>query len=241
MAYYLAVETTVSSFEGLNFKKSKKYQKLFGNQKGYESTLEEIDKFTTEYVDEQRLSNDLQNDSVLSSYYHNHPLSIIYVNGLEVRKVPGELLFLDSKKFIENPNLVIEYIINKAKEEDTLFFRKLSLILPENNVTTYMISVLATSFENKQIKGFKNKLSLLDKLKMFLNKKNDEELIQNIAKSLVQFCYLDNDGQLEFTETIDYEKFHHTVSFISEYERNLSKEKTDGPKRVKTKQNTRKK
>lgn len=235
MAYYFAVETTVSSFEGLNIKKTEKFKQLFGEKEGYETTLEEIDKFTTEYYDEKRLSNELHGDKVLSDYYYNHSLSIIYVNGVEVRKVPGNILFSDSKKYIENPNLVIDYIVNKAKEEDSVFFRKLSLILPENNITTYMISVLATAIEDKQIKKLKKEFSLLDKLKMLLNKRSDEELIQNIAKSLVQFCYLDGEGKLEFSDTIDYEKFHHTVSFISEYERNKSIEKTNGPKKVKRK------
>lgn len=241
MAYYLAVETTQSSFEAVNFKKTEKFKKLIGEQVGYESTLEEIDKFTTSYSNSQQLNYNLCSDKALAGCYEKHALSVIYVNGVEVRKVPGDLLFADSKKYIENPNLVIEYIVNKAKEEDSKFFRDLSLILPENCVTTYMITILATSIENKQYKDLKNKFSLLDKLKMLLNKKSDEDLVRNIAKSLVQFCYLDGEGQLEFTDTIDYEKFHHTLSFISEYERTLSKVKTNGPKKIKRKQNTRKK
>lgn len=235
MAYYFAVETTHSSFEAVNIKKTRQFKELFQSEEGYECTLEEIDRYTAEYLDESRLAHDLHGDRVLAWCHRNHPLSIIYVNGLEVRKVPGNLLFAGSKKYIENPNLTIDYIVQKAEEGDSRFFRELSLVLPENNVTTYMTSVLATSLEDNQM--IEN-MNLVDKLKSVLNRTKNEDLIYNIAKSLVQFCYLDGEGKLEFSDTIDYEKFHFTVSFISEYEANLAKEMNNGPKRVITKQNT---
>ena len=68
-----------------------------------------------------------------------------------------------------------------------------------------------------------------------LNRKKEDELIDNIAKSLVQFCYLDGEGKLNFSDTIDYEKFHYTVSFISEYEQELTKEHSSELKKVRTK------
>ena len=232
MTYYFAVETTESTFEALNIKKSEAFKRLSGSNGVYECTLEEIDMFTSQYLNQSNLANHLICDKILPDFRYNNPLSVIYVNGGEIRKVQGNLLFKDSKKFIDNPNLAIEYIINKAKEQDSNFFRKLSLILPENCITTYMISVLATAIEDKTIK---EKGHLIDKLKMLLNRKSNEDLIDNIAKSLVQFCYIDGDGKLIFADTIDYEKFHYTVSFISEYEKEYGKTKTEGPKKTKKK------
>lgn len=224
MAYYFAVETTQSAFEALNIKKSETFKRLYNTESTYECTLEEIDRITTEYLDERQLANDLNGEKILPNFRYNNPLSVIYVNGGEIRKVQGNLLFKDSKKLIENPNLTIEYIINKAKEEDSNFFRKLSLILPENNITTYMISVLATAIENKKIN---HNGHLIDKLKMLFNKRSNDDLIKNVAKSLVEFCYLDGEGKLIFSDTIDYEKFRYTVSFISEYEKEYEITKKD--------------
>lgn len=232
MAYYFAVETTQSDFEALNIKKCETFKKLYKTESTYECTLEEIDRFTTEYLDEKQLANDLNADKILPNFRYNNPLSIIYVNGVETRKVQGNLLFRDSKKIIENPKLAIEYIRNKATEGDSRFFRNLSLVLPENNITTYMISVLATAIENKKVKQNEH---MIDKLKMLLNKKSNDSLIENIARSLVEFCYLDGEGKLIFSDTIDYEKFHYTVSFISEYEKEYGKSKQENPIKTKTK------
>ena len=232
MAYYFAVETTESAFEALNIKKSEKFKKLCDTKSTYECTLEEIDQFTTQYFDEKHLANDLNGDKILPNFRYNNPLAVIYVNGGEIRKLQGNLLFKDSKELIENPNLTIEYIINKAIEEDSVFFRKLSLILPENNINTYMISVLATAIEDKKIK---HNAHLIDKFKMLFNKRSNDDFIKNIARSLVEFCYLDGEGKLIFSDTIDYEKFRYTVSFISEYEREYQKVKTEGPKKTKKK------
>lgn len=232
MAYYFAVETTESTFEALNIKKSEAFKKISETNSTYECTLEEIDRFTTQYINESLLANHLICDKILPNFRYNHPLSVIYVNGGEIRKVQGNLLFKDSKELIENPKLTIEYIINKAIEEDSIFFRKLSLILPENNITTYMISVLATAIEDKKIK---QNAHLIDKFKMLFNKRSNDELIENVARSLVEFCYLDGEGKLIFEDTIDYEKFRYTVSFISEYEKEYGKVKTEGPKKTKKK------
>ena len=232
MAYYLAVETTQGAFEALSVRKSETFKKLTDSKNTFECTLEEIDQFTTQYINEKQLANDLNGENILPNFRYNNPLAVIYVNGGEIRKLQGNLLFKDSKKLIENPELAIEYIINKAKEEDSTFFRKLSLILPENSINTYMISVLATAIEDKKIKQNNH---FLDKFKMLFNKRSNDDFIKNIAKSLVEFCYLDGEGKLEFSNAIDYEKFRYTVSFISEYEREYGKVKTEGPKKTKKK------
>ena len=68
---------------------------------------------------------------------------------------------------------------------------------------------------------------------MLFNKRTNADFIRNIARSLVEFCYLDGEGKLMFSDDIDYEKFRYTVSFISEYEREYVKVKTVGPKKAK--------
>ena len=70
---------------------------------------------------------------------------------------------------------------------------------------------------------------------MFFNKRSNDEFIKNIAKSLVQSCYLDKDGKIVFLDTIDYEKFRHTVSFISEYEKEYGKTNNEKINQIKTK------
>lgn len=221
MAYYFAVETTESTFEGLNIKKTQSYKETVkSEEETYECTLEEIDKFTTNFHNLSRLMHTIYSDGAITWSRYKYPLSVLYVDGLEVRKVKGNILLADSKKYIENPNLVLEYIINKIKEKDALFLRKLGLIQDENSIARYKISKLATALEEKIIYDEK---TTIEKLKNPLQSKIEEKKIEEVALLLVYDCYINGEGELIFSGEIDYEKLHNTIAFISEYEKELEK------------------
>lgn len=221
MAYYFAVEITTSSYEATNIKKTRKFKNLFPeDDRPYECTLEEIDKFTTEYKSEESIRNGLYSEDAIPWAYYSRPLSIVHVDGIEVRIVNGNILFADSKKYIENPNLVIEYIINKVKERDTLFLRTLSDTQNENSIAMYKISKLATALEEKESY---DKKSTIEKLKYPLETKVTDEIIEELALLLIHDCYLNGAGELIINDQIDYEKLHNIVAFISEYEKALEK------------------
>ena len=188
MAYYIAVETQEKNYSALNIKKSG----YFGltnkpDQMVYECTLEEIDGYTTKFQNKDRLMWCLVSERILPAQQHNYSLAIVHTNGPEVRIVDENILYADSKKYLQNPNLVIEYIKNKIEENDVMFLRKLSSTLPETSVITYMIAVLATTMENNYIygtKSFKEKLTSPRPVPL------DETLISNIANALVYDCYI---------------------------------------------------
>lgn len=229
MAYYLAVETSEKECVALNIKKSGYFGIKNHNEIKYECTLEEIISYTTKFENRERLMQCLLSEGIVREDDFEKPIWIVYASGIEVRKIRSDILYKDSRSFFENPHLVIEYIINKGEERDSLFFRKLSLTLPETSITTYMISKLATAMEHESIY---NERSLKDKLKYPLKIRVDEKLIPNIAESLVQDCYIDGEGELLFSSTVDYEKLNAIISFINQYESTLTKEKENGPKKT---------
>ena len=125
MAYYLAVERTPGSYEAINIKKTTKGKILFPKDDKYECTLEEIDKFTTEYENIKNLRYTLNTEHKIP--WANSALSLVYVNGIEI-KISQDILFKSSKKHIENPDLVVAYLTHKFLNYDLDFVNEMLLI-----------------------------------------------------------------------------------------------------------------
>ncbi|MBQ2873493.1 MAG: hypothetical protein IJE89_05795 [Bacilli bacterium] len=167
MAYYFAVATSAdnSEYVGLNIKKTNSFQKLypFSPQK-HECTLEEIDKFTTQFSGESQLKLDLDSYKIIPWSCHEGQLAIVYMNDSELRLVEGGILFDEAKKYIENPLLVKEYILSKKQENDTLFFEKLISILNlDKSLITSNLDNLVEMILTSKIgyEGFHNIVSLI--------------------------------------------------------------------------------
>lgn len=204
MAYYLAVERTPDSFEAINIKKTTKGKKMFAPNESYECSLEEIDRFTTEYETLMSLKYSLHSERKIP--WANSSLALVCVQGIEL-KITQDILLRNSKKYLENPNLVIEYLINKFCSYDSDFTNQLSNNFPETTETRNVLEELK-----------------LEITKCIINKsKLDINNITDIANSLIYNAEL----------TIDYQKLHNIVAFISEYENSLNQEK--GYQRIKTK------
>lgn len=213
MAYYLAVERTPGSHEAINIKKTEKGRKLFPNDTAYECTLEEIDRLTTEYISLFSLNHMLRSEK--KTPWTNCSLSIVHVNGMEL-KITKNILLSDSKKYLDNPSLVLEYLIDKFTSLDTDFSNQLAKFLQEE-ANQKILEKITLSMEKCII----NSIPL--------------ELIEttNIAKILL---YRTNqDGVILEPISFDYEKLHNIVAFITDYERELNKQDEQVIKRTKTK------
>lgn len=213
MAYYLAVETEKGIYEALQIKKERYFKQSSEHQDSkYECTIDEIEAYTTQFKDYQQMSAHLTSYGILRYRDLNKPLAIFYVNGIETKQLEGDILYQESKPFLENPVLVIDYIQNRIKEEDTLFLRKLNSTLPDKSIITYMVAILATSIET-------NHINQLEKKKQ---KPINQNLVSKIPESLIYDCYLDGSGELINSSTIDKEALHKIVSFITDYEKELN-------------------
>lgn len=206
MAYYLAVERKVNSYEAINIKGTKKGKEIFPKTNGdnYACTLEEIDVFTMQYDSLQTLKYALYSEHKIPSYAS--PIAIVYAHN-EKFKITDNILLSSSKDYLLNPNLVLEYLINTFRNNDIIFAKQLLETLPNNNPIKEMLDKLIKLMEESQISN------------------TSLDTITTIAKHLVS-----NDNQEISTSSsisLDYKKFHDIVAFIINYQNNTkSKNKT---------------
>lgn len=214
MAYYFAVERNPNSYEAINIKKTKKGKKIFSTNREYECTLEEIDRYTTQYENLKALSCDLNDQKEIP--WSTTPVAIVYVNGGEIR-ILQELLFSESKKYLEQPQLVGEYIFNKFMQLDTGFFKELINTQPENSKLRELIEGIILEIEASIINKTPLEASRVFKL--------NNSLIYNV----------DESEKVIYPQELNYEKLHNVVVFIADYE---NKSKELGYTRKKTNKNT---
>jgi len=210
MAYYFAVETEENSYVAKKIRNSR----LFGSEcnsinGSYECTLEEIDRFTTEFKNEETLKRHLLSEEIISYKDYNKEIAIIFSKGIKNRKVDGNILYSDAKNMLQNPNEVVIYIKNKANEKDSTFFRELSEKLPDGTINKSLVCKVAFLIE----------LSLIDEN----NKDLDDNMIEEVAKILIYRTSTKDDGSIECSDAINTENLHNILSFIREYENTLVK------------------
>jgi len=205
MAYYLAVERTPGLYEAVNIKKTTKGKNLFPQDDKYECTLDEIDKFTTEYENIKNLKYMLNAEHKIP--WANSALSLVYVNEHELQ-ISQDILFKSSKKYLKNPDLVVAYITHNFLNYDLDFVKELILKEPEESPLRTKLEKLYKQIETALIDDF-----LLDVV-----------CVTNIAKSLIY--NLDENNLIINSQSIDYLKLHNIIAFIIDYEERKTKQKT---------------
>ena len=139
----------------------------------------------------------------------------VYTNGKELR-ITQDILFKKDKKYLENPSLVVEYFTNKFLSFDTDFSKNLVVALSENP-TKRIVEVLIKKMEESTTYG----------------RQLDKEESLYVAQMLIY--NLGEEGSIIKPATINYEKLHTAIAFISNYENKIAKENEMTIKRVKTK------
>ena len=213
MAYYLAVERVPNLYEAINIKKTTRGRKLFENDT-HECTLEEIDRFTSQYNRIETLSYELYSENKVQ--WPNCSLAIVHINGTETL-IEKNMIFSKNKKYLENPNLVTDYILNQYKNVNINFFKELALVLSENDKNR--VENLTEDLERSIV----------------CNLLFDESIASAVAKSLI--CNTDSKGLAKENE-LNYIKLHKIVVFIANYEDSLKQAKENTSKRTRTKKYT---
>lgn len=229
MAYYVAVQKKNGNYLGINIKESGYFDKPFSYKEIGACTLEEIDRYTTRYPYEVFFKRCILSEGILSIDDINQPLVIYYYkedeNGKEERKVSDYILYKDSKKYIENPLLVIDYVLKKAHDNDYIFFRKLADTIPVNQICASSVTKIALLLERNTINGN-------NELKSDIYPSFGDEMITEVIKLLIyNNRIIPNSGTVTYTKEINFESFHNLLVFISNYEKELAKDKASGYKK----------
>ena len=232
MAYYFAVETQTNNYNAINIKRSRIYShNVYMYENPFECTLKEIDKITTTFKDEEELRLALINCYSLSTENFDKIFAIFYKEGMESRLLPNSILYEDSRELLENPNEIIKYIENKSLENDYDFFRQLATTLTDESITKSLVSKIASLIEKSVISG--DRTEELYKLNIF-----GGNVVTETVKLLIYQNHINEQGNVTYTNKINYEKLHNLVGFISKYEKTLKKDEITSLKRSKIKENT---
>lgn len=212
MAYYLAVERTPDSYEAINIKKTQLGRNLFLNNT-CECTLEEIDRFTTQYINIDQLTHELYCDKTVA--WPNSSVATVCVSDSEIITIEKELLFKGSKKYLDNPSIVYEYIIKELSSCNIEFATEL--------------------YKKTEDISAKEKLMILIgkiKAKLAYDTPLDMNELINVADLLVYNT--DIHEHQEAPRLYNYSKIHNAVLAIANYENKL-KENKESYKRKRTK------
>lgn len=121
MAYYFAIRTGENEYNGLNVRKSGFFSETHNEKSSSVCSLEEIDDYTTKFLDEERIKYCLISEKILDIRYKENSLAIIDASKQGEEEVVDGILFKESKHLLQNPLLAIEYIkrlINDCGRED---------------------------------------------------------------------------------------------------------------------------
>lgn len=235
MAYYFAVQKKDKNYVGANIKKSGYFDLPSTYSESCACTLEEIDRYTTRFPNESFFKRCLVSEEILSQEDIDQPLSIIYVEDEDKEfqswQVKGSILYFESKKYIENTQTVIDYIETKTKENDYTFFRELAQTMSQTSISASLVTRIASLLEKSVLDG--EKVKELDAVNPL-----GENMVIATAKMLIyKNCIVPETGSVTYTNDLNYEAFHNLVSFITNYEKTLEKDKSSCHKYVKTKNN----
>ena len=220
MAYYFAVETEENSFNAINVKRCRYYFNTTNNYtEPLACTLKEINDVTTTFANEEELKKMLLSVYSLKEEDYHKPLAIFYLDGMERRLVKGNILYEDSRNFLEEPNKVIEYIREICKNNDYTFFRKLSEMYPNDSICKSLICKIASILEGKTINENEN-ISI-------------ESLVTEVTKILINNTEINQNGMITYKNTVNYEKLHVLVSFITDYELSLKNNLNNQKRKIK--------
>lgn len=218
MAYYFMIESKKGSYRELNISDSRYFQ---GTKRKYKKacaySLEEIDEFTVMFNNEDELRETLVRDGIISSDIINKPLSIRYSMKEQYNKVPYDLLYQDSIKYLMSPEKLIESIIRRYYDNDFMLikkiattfsnFRRCSSTAPE--VRQYIDDTIRTGVRSRN-------LDLVDE--------NGDKIITRLLKLILLDSYDDYySGRVIYRDKINYRNLHVLIALVNYYDKDKVK------------------
>lgn len=228
MAYYLTVDkgrvNGKEEYEKINITKANCFTRLSKTFKGEGCSLQEIDVFTTQFIDETELREYLVSNGFLSSNFKNRKLSVRIKNKQELKKVLYDFLYQKDLEYL----LDIDKLINMIKdrlwvEKDFRFIRQFA-----NNYMTYReCNATAADIRFAAIDSIN-----IGKISDYFHQRdeNGDDLITRMIKLLVYEHFEKSDGKIVYYyDRIKYRNLHSIIAFINNYDKkynDVEEEKT---------------
>jgi len=210
MAYYFMVEKKKGEYTPIDITKSKYFTKISKYTKEGAVSLQEMDIFTTSFIDEFELRIKLAKEGILPCECIDKPLTARLLNKGKYSKVTYDFLYQKDIEYIANSSKIIDVILDKYYQKDYLFLKKLG----EHFQNFYDCKSTAADIRNYAqlsiIRGYNYKY--LDEL--------DQEgnlPVVRLAKLIIYDYYQDKYGNITYYDKIKYANLHHLISFINNY------------------------
>lgn len=219
MAYYLMAKDKQGSYKSLNIEKSSlfKSERKFKKPKAY--TLQEIDRFTSEFEDELHLKQHLLSQRILPQDLASSPLSIKFIKQDRYDSIKYDVLYQDSIEYIMETERLVELIMRRYYANDFEFIKK-----------------LASRFSNfRECRSTAPELVCLADLSIQTGRKdngfneldaNGDNMIARLIKLLILKYNETPKGEIEYKDKYNYRNLHLLISFVLDYYKNLEQELT---------------
>lgn len=229
MAYYFMVETKKGQYEPIEINKSKYFK---GEKKQYVKPyaygLNEVDAYTTCFIDKDDLRATLLEEGLLNPEYQNKALSIRFYNKNQYNKVRHDFLFYEDLKYIKNPDLIVDFVMEKYDKNDFLFLKKLAANFSRhhecaNTATEVMHAAEHSLYNNKRHEI----LEIFDL--------NGNLLVTRLIKLLIYKHTTDYSGYIRYKDEVNYKNLHDVIAYINNYFRDKTEKETKPKTKIKTK------
>lgn len=218
MAYFLQIKDNSGNYRTINIKKSdyfieRQLTKTYKRAGGYK--IQELDKFTMLFADEYDLKNHLLASGLLPHELENGTIVIRFIkkNG-DIKNY--NLLYQDDLAYFYVPNLLIEFVINKYREQDFEFLRDFAKNF------YFVRECMGTAADLYNMANMAIDSGIIDRGFEELDS-NGDNIVRRMVMLLI-YKYNIYKGDVKYLNEFNWRTFHMLINFINNYqERTITK------------------
>lgn len=217
MAYFLQIKDNSGNYKSLNLEKSSLWQAL-QIEKAYKQNgayrIQEINRFTMEFEDENALKNHLLLEGILPLSLEKNELVIRFIKNNNSKIRNYNLLFEDSLAYFCEPNILINLVKEKYNSNDFIFLNRLARCF------YWFRECSSTALELINLTELAIKTGNIDRGYYEVDS-NGDNLAVRLVKLLI-FKYKQGANQtIVYSNEYNWRTFHILVDFINNYEKKL--------------------
>ena len=211
MTYYLMGEVKRGEYSVVDITKSSRFRRL-SKLKGNDCELFEIDMFTMNFSNEIELRKHLIEEGILIGNIGNNRLSIRRKDNNGFKRVSYGFLYQKDIKYIEDPNKLINRVLNKLYSGDFKFVRDFAYNYVHCNECSSTMPEVRHFAEESMEKGYiSNGFSMVDE--------NGDMLFRRALKLLIYKYEQKKNGKIVYSDKVVYRNLHSILCYINNYDK----------------------
>lgn len=220
MAYYLMVETNKGKYKELNISNSKYFQdrerRKFKKPCAY--SLDEIDRFTTMFNDEDEMRDRMFAEGILSNNDYSRNISIRSLKSDKYTKVPYGFMFQDDIEYLMEPDRLVKLISKRCYDEDYALIKKIANCFNEFRRCSSTAPEVSNAANASIRDGMRcSYFDMVDE--------NGDKLIDRFIKLIIFDSYDEfTTGRVIYTGKVNYRNLHVLIALIDDYDNKYIKE-----------------